>query len=131
MRGRRKPRFGRASKPRKVGGVKNATEREYEDLHLRARQAAGEVVEWWYERWTFKLADDTRYTPDYVVLLASGELEVVEVKGGHIWEDGKVKPKVAAEMIPLRFWLAQKMPKKHGGNWQVTEITGGTWAEAA
>jgi hypothetical protein len=121
----------RASKPRKIAGRKNRTESEYEDLHLRARQAAGEVVCWWYEEWTFKLANDVRFTPDYAVLLTNGVIEIVEVKGGFIRDDARVKLRAAADRYPFRFIMAQKQPKKHGGGWTLTEIASDGWAEAA
>ncbi len=95
----------------------NKTEAEYGTM-LLARQAAGEIVWYGYERWTFKLADDTRYTPDFAVMLANGELEAHEVKGGFEREDAHVKRKVAAEQFPIRFIFAQKKE----GRWTITEI---------
>jgi hypothetical protein len=120
----------RASKPRKIAGRKNRTESEYEDLHLRTRQAAGEVACWWYEGITLKLAHDTRFTIDYFVLLTNGEMEAVEVKGGMIRDDAKVKLKVAATMFPFRFYLAQKLPKKRGGGWHIEEVQSDDWRRA-
>ena len=43
------------------------------------------------------------------MLLANGELEVHEVKGGFITDDGRVKVKVAAELFPARFLIVQKV----------------------
>jgi hypothetical protein len=120
----------RAGKPFKRNGVKNGTEQEYENLHLRARQAAGEVAEWWYEGITLKLGAELRYTPDYLVLLANGELEVVEVKGSFVRDDARAKLIAAAERYPFRFYMAQKQAKKHGGGWIITEINADTWTEA-
>jgi hypothetical protein len=58
---------------------------------------------------TLKLADDTRYTPDIIVKYADGLPVVYEVKGGHIWDDAKVKLKVAArEFRWLTFVLVQR-----------------------
>jgi len=99
----------------------NKTEAEYA-LMLGDRQARGEVAWWKYEGITMKLADDTRYTPDFAVMLASGEMEFHETKGGFIREDGWQKLKIAAGMFPFRFLLCQKQAKKDGGNWSIKEV---------
>ena len=93
----------------------NKTEARYAE-HLERLKLAGEILWYQYEAVTLKLADDTRYTPDFMVLLANGELEAHEVKG--FWrDDARVKIKVAARLFPFRF-IAVSMPK--GGIW-VTE----------
>ena len=55
---------------------------------------------------TLKLADDTRYTPDFFSIDA-GQLVAFEVKG--FWrDDAKVKIKVAARQFPfIRFVVAE------------------------
>ena len=60
-------------------------------------------VSWYaFEGMKFRLADKTFYTPDFMVMLVSGELEAHEVKG--FWQDdARVKIKVAAEMYPIQF----------------------------
>lgn len=90
----------------RVSGM-NKTESSYAgELDLRVR--AGEIAWYRYNGWTFKLADDTRYTPDFAVMLSSGELEAHEVKGW--WrEDAKVKIKVAAGIYPIRFIAVRKI----------------------
>jgi hypothetical protein len=99
----------------------NKTEAEYAGM-LESARVRGEIVWWKYEPVTLKLADSTRYTPDFLVLLASGELEVHETKGGFIREDGWLKLKIAAAMFPFRFFLCQKMPRRDGGGWLVKRI---------
>ena len=72
-----------------------------------------------FEKMTFKLADDTRYTPDFPLLLASGQLECHEVKGTttkklkdgkvkapYFRDDAKTKIKIAAEQVPMVFKVA-------------------------
>lgn len=77
----------------------NKTERA-RAIDLEAMKRTGQIVAWWYERWTFKLADDTRYTPDFVIQKPSGALEVEEVKG--FWrDDARIKIKVFAEQFPF------------------------------
>ena len=61
-------------------GAMNKTEQAYESL-LKLRQQAGEVLWYKFEGLKFRLADNTFYTPDFVVMLASGQMEAHEVKG--------------------------------------------------
>ena len=87
-------------------GEMNKTEERYAGI-LDLRKMAGEVVHYWFESIKLRIGDNCFYEPDYLVLLASGELEVHEVKGGHITEDGLVKFKAAQTMYPFRFRLMQ------------------------
>jgi hypothetical protein len=77
----------------------NKTER-LRAIDLEAMKRTGQIAQWWYEQWTFKLADDTRYTPDFVVQRPSGALEVEEVKG-HMRDDALVKLKVFVAQFPF------------------------------
>lgn len=101
-------------------GVMNGTESAYAAL-LESRKAAGEVAWYAFEAITFKLADDTRYTPDFVVMLVSGRLQAHEVKG-HWVDDAKVKIKVAAALFPVEFIAMKRVPKKLGGGWAAEEF---------
>lgn len=57
---------------------------------------------------TFKLGHDCRYTPDFAVIDVAG-LRVIDVKGGHTWEDSLIKMRTAARLYPwVRFVKAQK-----------------------
>lgn len=99
----------------------NKTEAEYAGM-LEERKARREIAWWKYEAITFKLADDTRYTPDFAVMLPNGEFEIHETKGGFIREDGWQKLKIAAGMFPFRFFLCQKLAKKDGGGWKIKGV---------
>jgi hypothetical protein len=100
--------------------AQNRTEAEYAAL-LESRRQAGEIAWYAFEGVTFKLAADTRYTPDFAVMLADGRMEMHEVKG--FWrDDAKIKIKVAAEMFPFRFVALKKRSKKSGGGWDVEEF---------
>lgn len=101
-------------------GEMNGTESAYAAL-LESRKAAGEIVWYAFESITFKLADDTRYTPDFAVMLASGRLQAHEVKG-HWQDDAKVKIKVAAALFPVEFIAMKRVPKKLGGGWAAEEF---------
>jgi hypothetical protein len=98
----------------------NATERRYA-VHLEQRKQAGDVVWFRFEGMKFRLADSTFYTPDFAVMLASGELECHEVKG-HWQDDARVKVKVVADQYPLRFIAVTANTKKSGGGWAVEEF---------
>ena len=98
-------------------GTMNKTEREYADM-LELRKRAGEVQWWAFEPFKIRLADRTFYDVDFGVMLADGRLEVHEVKGGFITDDGRVKLKVAAEHFPAQFYLCQKAR----GAWHVEAL---------
>lgn len=104
-------------------GERNKTEAAYE-LFLEAQKQAGEILWYAFEGMTFKLAKDTRYTPDFVVMKSDGQLECREVKGAKaIFQcDAKAKIKIAAEMFPLKFIAVFPIPKKEGGGWEVMEF---------
>ena len=86
----------------------NKTEAEYAGM-LDARQRAGEVAWYRFEAIKIRLADNTFYTPDFLVLLADMSLEIHEVKGAFVMDDAKVKLKLAAETCPFGVVLAQKV----------------------
>lgn len=97
-------------------GAMNKTEQAYESL-LKLRQQAGEVLWYKFEGLKFRLADNTFYTPDFAVMLASGQIEAHEVKG--FWQDdARAKIKIAADMYPFRFIAMSPKPKKDGGGWK-------------
>lgn len=104
-------------------GEMNKTEAAYAATVLEPRKQAGEILWYGFESMTFKLADDTRYTPDFPVLLANGEMEMHETKVKAIFQDdAKVKIKVAAKMFPFRFILAFQRPKKDGGGFEMKVV---------
>jgi hypothetical protein len=101
----------------------NKTEQAYADM-LQARKLAGEIIEWQFESVTFKLAADTRFTPDFCIVLADHTLEFVDAKGGGpMDEKSRVKCKCAAEKFPwFVFVIEQKQAKKNGGGWKREEF---------
>lgn len=103
----------------KVGAM-NKTEAAYAAT-LELRRAAGEVAWFKFEGLKFRLADNTFYTPDFAVMMASGAMEAHEVKG--FWQDdARAKIKIAADMYPFRFVAIQAKAKKDGGGWAVEEF---------
>ena len=83
----------------------NKTERR-RAIELEAMKRDGLIADWWYEQWTFKLANDTRYTPDFVIQERDGSLRAEETKG--FWrDDAKVKVKLFAALFPLPISVLQ------------------------
>lgn len=67
---------------------------------LEAMKRAGQIAAWWYNAITFKLGDDTRYTPDFVVQECDGTLRCEEIKGFYR-DDAKVKGRVFPTKYPF------------------------------
>lgn len=109
----------------------NRTEARYAG-ELDLRQKVGEIAWYDFEGVTLKLGFDCRYTPDFAVMLANGELEMHEVKGSkssrrsngttvqvpYSRDDSKVKIRVAARMFPFRF----KMVHPTTAGWEVVDF---------
>lgn len=117
---RRKVRARGKVRPR---GQMNKLESAYAE-RLRMMEYAGEIAWYSYEAIKLRLANNTFYTPDFIVMLANGDMEVHEVKG--FWEDdARVKIKVAASIYPFRFIGVQKVK----GDWKVEDFSGSEGVE--
>jgi hypothetical protein len=112
-------RFGRRERfalGRLKTGAMNKGEAAYA-AHLELLKSEGTVLWYRFEGLKFRLADNTFYTPDFAVLIASNEMELHEVKG--FWQDdARAKIKIAAEMYPFRFIAMTARTKKAGGGWE-------------
>lgn len=113
----RSPRFIRGVKrrTRHAPGSMNKTEQAYAAL-LQIRFLAGEILGWRFEAYKLRLADATFFSPDFMVQLPSGEIQLHEVKASDrrgkrlIEDDAAVKIKVAAEQFPeFQFCIATKV----------------------
>lgn len=121
----RRTRYAKAFHKGHKAGM-NKTEQVYEG-YLAGLKLAGVIEDFWYEAWSLKIADDTRYTPDFIVL-RDGFIEAHEVKAGKMDKAGKfiplsedasrIKIRVAAETFPLRFVLACL----YKGEWHFKQI---------
>ena len=78
------------------------------------------VAEHWFEAFKIRLADNTFYTPDFLVRMIDDELVVHEVKGGLFTDAARIRLRVAAEHFPARFVLAQKKNKATG--WEIGDV---------
>lgn len=113
------------AKGRKPPGEMNRVEEEY-SRYLQERKDAGQISDFAFEAVTLKLADNTRYTPDFMVLDAFWQVEFHDVKGregtgpGGWREDARVKIKVATTLFPwFRFIGVSALPKKKGGGFSL------------
>jgi hypothetical protein len=102
-------------------GAMNRLEAAYAQ-HLEALKALGDIADWRYAAFGLKLADATRYHPDFWVLENDGSMTFDETKG-FMRDDANVKLKTAASMYPwFRFRLVQKGTKAAKGTWIIQEI---------
>lgn len=109
-----KKRFNRASlTPR---GSMNKTEQAFSEV-LQLRLKAGEIHSWMYERQSFKIGTDCRYTPDFMVVMPDGELVAYEVKG-FMRDDALVKLKSFKDQFGYTTYLVRLVKKQ----WQITEV---------
>ena len=102
-------------------GAMNKTESAYSS-YLDTLRHAGEIVWFKFEGVKLRLADNTFYTPDFVVMGANGLIEMHEVKG--FWlDDARAKIKIAADMYPFRFLAIKAKAKKNGGGWEQEDFS--------
>lgn len=76
-------------------------------IQLEAMKRGGLIADWWYERFTLKLADDCRWTPDFLIQENDGSLRLEDTKG-HMREDAHIKMKVAAQHFPFPITVLYK-----------------------
>lgn len=106
---------------RREKGERNKTEAAYE-AHLEGLKRAGLIDSYEFEGIKLRLADNTHYTPDFLVFAEDGVVEIHDTKGTTsktrangekvkvpwIEEDAKIKLKVVAERFPFRVFAVFK-----------------------
>lgn len=93
-----------------IQGRMNGTEAKFADV-LKEDPS---VALFRFESIKLRLADNTFYTPDFMVVNAGGLVAFYEVKG--FWrDDARVKIKVAAELYPEFKFVAVQLKQ---GKWQ-------------
>ncbi len=102
---RRSGTAGKKEKTRALGRMKkgqmNKTEKLYAQ-YLETQKAANKILDYWFESHKYKIGTNACwYTPDFVVQLSTGEIEIHEVKG-HWEEDALVKVKALALNYPYK-----------------------------
>ena len=87
-------------------------EEQYRNM-LELKYRACEILAYEYESITFRLAPKTTYTPDFLVVLPNGKIQIHEVKG-FAREDAIIKFKVAAQQNPWFEFIMVKKSKNEG-----------------
>ena len=109
---------GQKAKPKRVSPYRFASKLEARyAAHLDALKAAGEIVDWDYEPARLRIADGSRYTPDFMVVTADG-IAFHETKG-HWREASRVRIKAAAERYP---WFGFIGVQQRAGEWCYEEF---------
>jgi len=97
----------------------NKTERRFENENLRPCQADGRIVGYQFEAVTLRLANGVKYTPDYFTYGPACAVKIFEVKGAYVYEDAKIKLKIAASQFHcFEFYLAQYSK----GEWTINRV---------
>lgn len=110
-----------AKHKRRAPGERNKLEAAYE-AHLEMLHRAGEIDGYKFEGIKLRLADNTFFTPDFLVFASDGVVELHDTKGTTtkkradgskdkapwIEEDAKIKLKVVAELFPFRVFAIFK-----------------------
>lgn len=111
------------SKGRLPKGHMNDTEKAYAEF-LEQRKIAGEIVSYKFHPMRVRLADNTYYEVDFIVVKADMVLEIHEVKGGFTSDKGQLKIKLCAESLPyFGMFKATKQTKKAGGGFLIEDYS--------
>lgn len=106
-------------------GTMNKTEAEYAK-ELDRQQVAGLILGYKFHPMRIRLADNTFYEVDFLVMHADQSLCIHETKGGYTSEKGQLKIKLVAEVMPWFGMLkVSKQPKNKGGGWLVEDYSRG------
>jgi hypothetical protein len=109
-------RFDYRALGRLPAGQMNKTEQAYA-AHLELIKASGDVLWWKFEGVKLRLAHNTFYTCDFMLLRRDGQIIMDEIKG-FMTDDAAVKIKVAASLYPFQF----RIIRKSGGMWKITNV---------
>jgi len=94
---------------RRPSGTMNGLEKRYAEL-LEMQKKAGEILDYKFESIKFKLANNTYYTPDFMVIYPD-RIDFHETKG--FWhDDARIKIKVAARTFEEFGFVAVQWKKK-------------------
>lgn len=103
-------------------GKMNKTEAAYAQ-RLESLKHSGAVIDWKFHPMRVRLAENTYYEVDFLVMHADMTLAIHEVKGGFTTDKGQLKIKLCAEVLPFfRMFKARKLPAKQGGIWAIEEF---------
>lgn len=81
-------------------GTMNKTEAAWSQV-LDSKKQTGEISWFKFHPMRIRLADNTFYEVDFLVMTNTGQLEIHEVKGGYTSDKGQLKIKLCAEVMPI------------------------------
>jgi hypothetical protein len=96
-------------RPKQTPGKMNKTEAAFAREYLDPKVASGEMVEYRFEPFSLKLANNTHYRPDFLAIYPD-RMVIYEVKGTHVEDDAMAKWKIAAD----QFWFFEFQMVKIG-----------------
>nr|DAH83235.1 MAG TPA: Endonuclease [Caudoviricetes sp.] len=103
-------------------GKMNKTEQAYAAL-LDEQKRQGLILDYRFHAIRVRLADNTFYEVDFLVIDAGLGLAIHEVKGGFTTDKGQLKIKLCAEALPwLRCIKVTKQTAKQGGGWEMHDF---------
>ena len=97
----------------------NKTEARYAEQFLEPAKRAGHILDYQFEAIKLRLADNTWYSPDFLVTERDYTQSIHEVKGGFVREDAWVKLKVIAELYPQ---FAVQKCQEVKGKWTISYV---------
>jgi hypothetical protein len=91
----------------------NKTEIQYA-WKLESEKRLGEIKWYGFEKIKLKLSSlNCWYNIDFMVIDKEDQVKMIEIKGGHIWDDSIVKFKVACDLYPfIKFSMIQLKNKQ-------------------
>ena len=101
-------------------GRMNKTEQAYAQL-LEAQKHDGKIIDWKFHVLRVRLADNTFYEPDFLVMTAGRELQIHETKGSFTTQAGQTKIKLCAEVLP--WFRVFKASKQKDGSFIMQEFS--------
>jgi len=104
-------------KHRHVKGIMNSTECNFYNLFIQPLVLKGEVTNFQFEGLKFVLAKRCSYLPDFVLTFSDGRKQVIEVKGGFIYEGSREK----------FLWAKEKYGKEY--EFQAWQYKNNRWRE--
>lgn len=99
-------------------GELNKTELAYKE-RLQGLLAEGRILWFKFHPFNIRLAKNTHYRVDVLVLASDCVLELHEIKGGYTSEKGQMKIKLAAEALPVFRMVKAELLR---GEWRVSNF---------
>jgi len=100
-------------------GTMNKTEAMWA-AKLESAKQSGEILWFKFHPMRIRLADNTFYEVDFLVMTSTGQLEIHEVKGGYTSDKGQLKIKLCAETMPIFRMLKVSKVKS---DWKVEDYS--------